>query len=251
MEIDVMAVNAKNDDNLTSALISQRENFILKCASAAARSYISRSDDEWPIALAAFTEAVNNYSADKGSFLNYAELFIRKRIIEYIGGKSRFAPETWSMLQPVHGSEINQDLANSHSFDVSESSDDSEVAVVSVESNEDNSLKLEIYLINEILFGHGFSFMDLTDCSPKSKKEKILCAKAVAFMINNPILTSKMKIKRELPLNLIVRNTKVSRKFLEKHRKYIVAAVEIMSGEYANISRYMGYIAEEIEKCRQ
>ena len=72
MKMDVMAVNAKKDDNLTGTLITQYEDFILKCASAAARSYISRSDDEWSIALAAFTESVSNFSPNKGSFLNYS-----------------------------------------------------------------------------------------------------------------------------------------------------------------------------------
>jgi RNA polymerase sigma factor len=239
VEIDVMAVNAKNDDNLTSRLISQHENFILKCASAAARSYISRSDDEWPIALAAFAEAISNYSPNKGSFLNYAELVIRRRIVEYIGGKSRFAPETWSM-QLLSDSKIEQDSMNLEA-----------VGEAAISAEENNSLKLEIYLINEILYGHGFSFMDLTDCSPKSKRDKKLCARVVAFVINNPILTSKMKVKRQFPLNLIIKNTRVSRKFLEKHRKYIVTAVEIMSGDYENLSVYMEYISEEIEKCRQ
>ena len=67
-------------------------------------------------------------------------------------------------------------------------------------------------------------------------------------MIKNPILTSEMKVKRQLPLNIIQKNTKAPRKLLERHRKYILAAVEIMSGDYPYLANYMRYIREELEK---
>jgi len=235
-EIDILAVNAKNDENSINVLISQYENFILKCASAAARSYISKSDDEWSIALAAFTEAVRSYSPNKGSFLNFAELVIRRRIIDYIRSKSRYAPEI--LVKPsLFESETDEE----------DYSIQAEIAE-KVSAEEDNSLKMEIYLINEVFSGYGFSFMDLAECSPKARKTKKSSAKVVAFMINNPILISEMKIKRQLPLNLIVKNTKVPRKLLERHRKYIIAAVEIMTGDYPNLAVYMRYIREELKK---
>lgn len=236
-EIDILAANAKNDEDVMNNLIIQYENFILRCASVAARSYISKSDDEWSIAMAAFTEAVKKYSSDKGSFINFAELVIRRRIIDYIRSKSRFAPEIT----------VKPSIFESETEDEQDYAMQSEVAK-KVVSQEDNSLKLEIHLINDIFEAYGFSFMDLTECSPKAEKTKRSCAKAVAFMIKNPILISEMKIKRQLPLNLIERNTKIPRKLLERHRKYIVAAVEIMSGDYPYLAGYMGYIREELER---
>ena len=236
-EIDIMAVNAKNDENSMNILITKYENFILKCASVAARSYISKSDDEWSVALAAFTEAVRSYSSEKGSFLNFSELVIRRRIIDYIRSKSRYAPEI--LVKPS--------LFESETEEEEDYSMQSEIAK-KVSSEVDNSLKMEIYLINEVFSDYGFSFMDLADCSPKAEKTKKSCAKAVAYMIKNPILISEMKIKKQLPLNLIEKNTKVPRKLLERHRKYIVAAVEIMSGDYPHLAGYMRYIREELEK---
>jgi hypothetical protein len=83
-ELDLLAAEAKNNPDSMNELINRYENFILKCASSAARAYVSKSDDEWSIALSAFTEAIKNYSADKGSFLSFAELVIRRRMIDYI-----------------------------------------------------------------------------------------------------------------------------------------------------------------------
>ncbi len=236
-ELDILAVNAKDDENSMNKLITQYENFILKCASAAARSYISKSDDEWSIALAAFTEAVKSYSSEKGSFLNFAELVIRRRIIDYIRSKSRYAPEI--LVKP---SLFESDAEEEDDYPMQ-----SEIAK-KVSAEADNSLKMEIFLINEIFLGYGFSFMDLAACSPKAHKTKRSCAKVVAFMLNNPILISEMKVKRQLPLNLIEKSTKVPRKLLERHRKYIIAAVEIMSGDYPYLAGYMRYIREELEK---
>jgi len=236
-DVNIMAVNAKNDENSMNNLITQYENFILKCASSAARSYISKSDDEWSIALAAFTEAVKNYSSEKGSFLNFAELVIRRRIIDFMRSKSRYAPEI----------SVNPSLFSTDTADEEDYSMQSEIAQ-KVSASDDNSIKLEIYLVNEIFSAYGFSFMDLSECSPKAEKTKRACAKVVAFMIKNPILASEMKVKRQLPLNIIQKNTKVPRKLLERHRKYIVAAVEIMSGDYPYLASYMRYIREELEK---
>lgn len=234
--VNMMAVSAKNDENLKNNLIAQYENFILKCASSAAQNYISKSDDEWSIALAAFIEALNNYSPEKGSFLNFSELVIRRRIIDFIRSKSRYAPEI-----SVNPSLFGHDVAEEDYFIQSE-------IVQKLLTTEDNSIRLEIYLINEIFFAYGFSFMDLIECSPKAEKTKRACGRVVAFMIKNSILTSEMKVKKQLPLNIIQKNTKVPRKLLEHHRKYIVASVEIMSGDYPYLASYMGYISEELEK---
>ncbi len=235
-DLDLLAMEAKSNADSINKLITQYENFILKCASSATRSYISKSDDEWSIALSAFTESIKNYSADKGSFLNFAELVIRRRMIDFMRSRSRYAPEI----------SVNPSLFNTDSQDEEEYSMQSEIAK-KVSIDEDNSIKMEITLINEVFSDYGFSFMDLVECSPKSYKTKKFCAKVVAYLIKNPILTSEIKIKKQLPLKIIERNIKVPRKLLERHRKYIIAAVEIISGDFPNLAGYLGYIYRELK----
>jgi RNA polymerase sigma factor len=235
-DLDLLAIDAKNNIDIMNKLIIQYENFILRCASSASRSYISKSDDEWSIALSAFTEAIKNYSAAKGSFLNFAELVIRRRIIDFIRSKSRYALEV-----SVNPSLFNTDIQNEDEYFMQ-----SEIAQ-KVSIVEDNSIKMEITLVNEVFSEYGFSFMDLTECSPKSEKTKRSCAKVVAYLIRNPILTSEIKIKKQLPLNIIEKNTRVPRKLLERHRKYIIAAVEIISGDFPNLAGYMEYIRQELK----
>lgn len=237
-DIDVMAQKAKTDRETMNTLILQNEYFILKCASSAVRNYVSKSDDEWSVALGAFTEAVENYSMDKGSFLNFSELVIRRRIIDFIRSQSRHSVEI----------SINPSLFNG------DSGEEEDGASIKAEIGEkmaeqaDNSVKLEIELANEVLSSYGFTFFDLSECSPKAKKTKKSCAMAVAYIIRNPILVSNMKVKKLLPIGLIEKNARIPRKILERHRKYIIAAVEIMSGDYPHLAEYMPFIKEELEK---
>lgn len=154
--------------------------------------------------------------------------------------KSRYASEV----------SVNPSLFNTDVQDEEEYFMQSEIAK-KISIVEDNSIKMEITLINDVFSGYGFSFMDLTECSPKSEKTKRSCAKVVAYLIKNPIITSEIKIKKQLPLNIIEKNTKVPRKLLERHRKYIIAAVEIMSGDFPNLAGYMGYIRQELNRWKQ
>lgn len=238
-EIDIKAEEAKIDVNLMSSLIMQYDNFILKCASSASHNYISKNDDEYSVAMNAFSEAIKNYSMDKGSFLNFAELVIRRRIIDFIRSKSRFAPEI-----PINPSLFNSDK------DENEENISMKIEITEKMShtNIDNSLKLEIELANDIFSSYGFTFMNLADCSPKAKKTKIACAKAATYILKNNILVSNMKVKKMLPVNVVEKNAKVPRKILERHRKYIIAAVEILSGDFPYLAEYIRFIREEFEK---
>nr|WP_312577326.1 RNA polymerase subunit sigma [Sedimentibacter sp.] len=233
-EIDNMAEESKTDEKIMEKFIIQNEFFILKCASSVARNYVSKSDDEWPVALLAFTEAVENYSMEKGSFFNFAELVMRRRLIDFIRSQSRYASEI-SVSPLLFNFDTDDEDETNIKIEVSEK----------ISHTTDNSLKLEIELANEIFSSYGFSFFDLVECSPKAKKTKRSCAKAVAYMLKNPILVSNMKVKKLLPVKVIENNVKIPRKILERHRKYIIAAVEIISGDFPYLADYIRFIREE------
>jgi len=67
-------------------------------------------------------------------------------------------------------------------------------------------------------------------------------------MLSSPLLTADMKHSKLLPIKKITENTKVPRKIIERHRKYIVTAVEILSGDYPHLSEYLAYMKEDDEK---
>jgi RNA polymerase sigma factor len=237
-ELDHMVVEATTNPYLLNQLISQNEFFIIKCASTVTNRYITKSDDEWSIALLAFHEAVSNYQLEKGNFYSFAELVIKRRLIDYVRSSKK------------HHNEISVDPTV---FDTEPEEDATDMAVhlavaEKVSKTTGNSIKYEIEAVNEILSKYGFTFFDLTDCSPHAKKTKSACAKAVSFLFQNSMLINEMKSTKLLPLKIIEKNAKIPRKILERHRKYIIAAVEILSGDYPELAEYLWYIREEIGK---
>jgi len=74
-------MRAKQNERDFEHLVKQNEGFILKCVNAALHKYVTKSDDEYSIALSAFTQAVKDYSEDKGTFLGFASMVIRRRLV--------------------------------------------------------------------------------------------------------------------------------------------------------------------------
>lgn len=233
-ETDYMAIEAKNDQKVLEILIKKNEFYILKCASKATHHFITKSEDEWSVALMAFHQAVENYQLDKGNFLSFAALVIRRRIIDYMKNQNRFTFEV--SVDPY-----------SFDADLEEGTEDIAIHLAvaeQVSKNTENDITSEIEEVNILLASYGFSFFDLTQCSPHAQKTKKACAKAVNYILSNSLLVNQMKTSKQLPLKIIENNVHIPRKILERHRKYIIAATEILSGGYPNLAEYLRYIRE-------
>ncbi len=234
-EIDTQIIIAKKDSETREKLIKQYEFYILKSASKACHRFVTKSDDEWSISLLAFSQAINDYALDKGSFLKFAELVIKRRLIDYSKSQAKYKVET--SVDPITFDTEPEDETDDFSI---------RMAVAEQVSKQDNgNLKLEIEDASRVFQTYGFSFFDLAGCSPHADKTRKACAKAVTYMMKNPMLISELRTTQQLPLKVIEKNTNVPRKILERHRKYIIAAIEILSGEYPYLAEYMRYIREE------
>lgn len=219
-ELDKQVRVARHDPQKLTELIEQYERFILRNAAMIAKRHVSKNDDEWSIALAAFHDAVKNYSYDRGSFIAYAQLVIRRKLIDYYRSQNKYDLEV--------------------QVDWIEDS-----AIVNID---EDSIKLEIEAIAQVLKSYGFSFMDLTECSPKAKKTKAACAKVAAYLLKNAVLMGELRNSKRLPLKIIEKNIKIPRKIIENHRKYIIAVVEILDGDYPYISEYLVSIREALKE---
>lgn len=234
-ELDSLAITAKADPTAREELIRQQEFYILKCASKVSHRYITKSDDEWSVSLLAFSQAIDGYDQNKGSFLSFTDLVIKRRLIDYTKSQGKYNAEV--SIDPIL-------------FDTEpeEESDDVQIRMAvadQVSKQDSNDLKCEIEAANHAFSDYGFSFFDLADCSPHAAKTKKACAKAVNYILQNPLIINDLHSTRQLSLKIIENNTHIPRKILERHRKYIIAAIEILSGEYPYLAEYMRYIREE------
>lgn len=235
-DIDEIVIKAQKDKELYEKLIIENEFFIIRTTSKTTNKYISKSDDEWSIALNAFNEAVNSYNMEKGSFYSFAELVIKRRIIDYLRKESK------------RSSEILVDSYEFQGNDEEENTTIKKEVITKMSHSNNDDIKLEIEAVTEQLKTYGFSFYDLIDVSPKAEKTKAACKKVVVYILKNEILHKEIIEKKKLPIKIIEKNLKVPRKILERHRKYIIAAVVIISGDYPNLAEYMSFIREEMTR---
>ncbi len=235
LSIDEKAILASKDDKLFSEFIHDQKHFIINCSYRSTHKYITQSDDEWSIALIAFSNAVKSYDQEKGSFLPYAELIIKRNLIDYYRINQKYHSELT----------VNPSIFDSnHEDEESDTGIKIEVAT-KLSKSTDNTIKDEIEAANAVFKQFGFSFYALTSCSPKSVKTKAACKQAVLYVLDNPIIRNEIYQSKQLPIKIIQKNTNLPRKLLDHHRRYILAAIEILSGEYPMLAEYMSFIRKE------
>lgn len=225
----------QHDKTLWNQFVADNETFILKMASGAARRYLTKSDDEWSAGLEGFVQAIEQYRPGAGSFEGFAALLIRRRVIDCLRAQQRFAAEmpvdpTLFETPPEEGGEellLRMALCEK------------------LATTQEDALRLEIESVEGVLQRYRFTFFDLEKCSPKAEKTKRACAAAVRCLLENPMLLREMRCSAQLPTKILEQTLHLPRKILERHRRYIIAAAEILSGEYPCLGGYLSTIGKE------
>ncbi len=246
-EADEEALKAKDGGQLLNNFIRDNRRFILSCASKTAHRFITDSDDEWSIALSAFHEAVKSYDRQKGGFYAFAALVIKRRLLDYFDSEARHKNEIPTEPYAMDGqAEEEDDDYSLQTAVLKKSAEGQPENLISKDQPGISDMQAEIAAVQELLKVYGFSFFDLADCSPKAEKTKEGCAKAVAAILKTPELFEEMRRTKALPASRIRKISGVPRKILERHRKYIIAAAEILNGEYPLLKEYMNYIRKAL-----
>lgn len=242
-------LSVRNDPQQLNNFIAENKRFVLTSAYYALNRYVSDSDDEYSIALMAYAEAIDAYDESKGNFQSFAAMVIKRRLIDYLRTQSRYAPEL--SVEPYA---MDADLSQSEEVSALQM----ELARKTAQLSEDqaqsgrgapghNPVQDEIEALQELLGRYGFSFFDLAECSPRADKTKKVCAEVVNALLNTPELFETMRRTRSLPARELVKRCGVRTKLLDKHRRYIIAAVEILNGEYPLLAEYMSYIRKSMK----
>ena len=233
MQSSSQAVRAKEDEPFLERFIEAHEGFILRTASRHAGHTVTRSDDEYSVALMAFYEAVKGYDPAGGPFGAYASLVIGRRLADYYRASHRFDAEVSLAPQTFDGT-IEEDAA------------DAGVQLAVVEKLGEMRTVCaaeEIESADEQFAKYGFSFYDLASCSPKSDKTRRGCGMAAAALVDIKGGTA------ELPVRALAKESGVSARLIERHRNYIVAAALLLDGDYPVLSSYLGSIRRYLHEA--
>ncbi len=238
---------AKESEAALNRLIMDNESFILRSASSAVKHFVTKSDDEFSIAMIAFHDAIFSYDEDKGNFNAFASLVIKRRLLDKLKSDYRRAPEVLVDGTSMDGSPDSGEEVTSLQLEIrSKQAELSETAADPSTVPGTTPVQDEIEAVTQLLAHYDFSFYDLTSCSPKAGKTKDVCAKAVTVLLKKEELFSKMRATKSLPMKEMIELAGLPRKILERHRKYIIAAAEILNGEYPLLAEYMNYIRKEL-----
>lgn len=226
------------DIRLRNEFITDYQPYVAKVTSRFCKRYIDPSrDDEFSIALGAFNEAINQFSPESGrSFLSFAETVIRRRLIDYVRKESKFAGQI-----PYSSFEVEDD-------------EDSVVNPVeihqAIEQYEKNKTieerKSEIVDFSRCLGEFGISFNDLVEGSPKHSDSREALFSIAGRLARNPGLMAIVLSKKMLPIKELLELVDVSRKTLERNRKFIIAVALIYCGPYPYLKHYLNI--PEIER---
>jgi len=207
----------EGDEPAREELIEKAKPFIARVVGRlCGRSLNWDMDDELSVGLIAFNEAIDRYDAKlKVPFTAYARMVIRSRDTDYLRKENRWGRVDLNISDPP-----TDGAASRAENDASWEQYIAEVA--------DWERKEEIRLYSETIKNFGITFGDLVDSSPRHRDTRETLIKAASYLAAHGDLYAELQNKKRMPVSELVRGTGISRKVLERGRKYIIAVATLL-----------------------
>lgn len=228
-EIDQWVEKAKEDLELRNELISQYTPFIIKVASKVRKQYIDRTRDEFSVALQAFNEAIETYDGEQGThFLTFAEMVIRRRVIDFIRKENRQTKDVYLELETRDDEEQTESISQVY-------------ASLSQyrEELERERRREDIQEYTQCLKEFDITFAELAEQCPKHIDARTNAKEIAKILAQTPELAKHLMEKKQLPLKELLKLVKCSRKTVERNRKYIIALALIYIGRFDSLRSYI------------
>jgi RNA polymerase sigma factor len=219
----------QGDRLLLNEIIDSYKPFIAKNVSSVCKRYIYETDDEFSIGLIAFNEAIEKYSPERGSSLiSFAEVIIKRRVIDYIRKQTK-------------NQHVSIDLTYSSFEDESAGMVIvNELSLEEYKKKSDEELRRdEIIRFQALLTSFDLSFSDLVENSPKHADARANAIIVAKLLVDDEELKSFLIEKKRLPIKQLEKKVNVSRKTIERNRKYIIAIALILSNDYVYLNDYL------------
>lgn len=218
----------QGDTKLRNEIIHSYKPFIAKTASTVCNNrYITESDDEFSIGLIAFNEAIDKYSSDKGnSLIAFAEIIIKRRVIDYLRSQSNRKESAYTSVFDEEGKEQSV-LDNVNSMRAFEKERESELR------------REEIQRYNNRLREFGLSFQELAKVSPKHEDARQGAISIAEMVMSNEELKDILFTTKRLPIKQLEQKVLVSRKTIERNRKYIISICVMLNEEFPYLAQYI------------
>lgn len=184
-------------------------------------------DEELAVALIALNEAIDRFREETGvPFLAYARIVMLSRLKDY---KRRESRKTAAQVQLFSSIDESDTVGLNKSWETY-------LAEVAAWEREE-----EIKEFEGLLNQYNVSFRDLVKCSPRHRDTRQSLMKAAATIAENENLLKELHDNKKLPLAELEKITNISRKTMERGRKYIIAITLLIhkQRDYIYLSSYL------------
>ncbi|WP_018130826.1 RNA polymerase sigma factor SigI [Effusibacillus pohliae] len=220
----------QGDSDVRNRLLENYIPFIAKSASQATGRYIEPGvDDEFSIALSAFNEAIDRYNQERGNFLSFADTVIKRRLIDFYRSQA-------TRTKDIPFSDFDMDDEEDHVVNYVEVQKSIDLHLQQMETE---SRQEEILRFTEWLAEFDISLEELVELSPKHADARQNAMEVARIIANDGELRDYLLEKKSLPLKLLSSRISVSRKTVERQRKYIIAISLILIGEFEMLQDYI------------
>ena len=215
------------EEHLRDQLLKSYQPFIKKAVSKVCKRYVTESDDEFSIGLIAFNHAIDQYSNEKGSsFLPFANVIIQRRVIDYIRKENKVP------LISMDDEETEEDQSQSSIL--------TSISLKEYEKqNESKQRRLEILTFTNLLNEYEISFQDLVDQTPKHQDARANAIMVAKLLAQNKSLLKQFIDSKKIPVKELTKIVSVSRKTIERNRKYIIGMTIILTGDFPFLKEYL------------
>jgi RNA polymerase sigma factor len=188
-------------------------------------------DDEASLALIALNEAIDRYDAQSGaSFATFAELVVRRRLVDH------FRREASRRETPLSAFEVADEEGQ-----VSNPVEVAAALAARRAEEEDEERRLDVARFREALQAYGIELGELVRAAPQHRDARERAVAAARAVAGNPVWAEYLRRHKALPLKELERDASlaVSRKTLERQRKYIIAVAVILMERIEHLMAYL------------
>lgn len=216
------------DEKVMNDLLIAFTPFMKKTASFVCDRFIDESDEEFSVAMVGFHEAVLKYKPEENASLKtFAHLIIKRRLIDHI---RKEAVRNANVLLSIDDDEGDND--RNYAFD------ESSIFTYS-EERQAEERREELAEYARVLEEFGLSFRELAEVSPKHADSRRTAFQIAQIIAETPEFGKHLMENKRLPMKQLEDIVEVSRKTIERHRKYIIAVTLLLNNDFTYIKEYV------------
>ncbi|MER2028702.1 MAG: RNA polymerase sigma-I factor [Solibacillus sp.] len=227
---ELVLMAKSGDKKVMNDLLIQFTPFMKKTASFVCKRAIDEHDDEFSIAMSGFHDAVLQFNPEeKSSLTTFSHLIIKRRLIDYFRKES-------TRNDVIHLLKEENDTTG---LDVQQYLFDQSSIVSYSREQQAAERREEIIEFTGLLKSYGLSFQELAKSSPKHTDSRRMAIQIAQIIAETPEFYTYLIANKKLPVKELESTIEVSRKTIERQRKYIIAVALLLNSHFVYIKEYI------------